>query len=477
MLKKNPSIIKTTILLMVILTITVNAFSAIRLPNIIGSHMVLQQNSKIKIWGWGAPAEKVTIKASWDTTQYITETNNGAKWSTEIVTPKAGGPFTINIAGENTIVLEDVMVGEVWVCSGQSNMEWSGDQGLQQTIDEAPNATNKKIRFFYVPKSTSEFPQENMDAKWVVCNPEDMKHFSAIGYFFGKNLQTNLNSPIGLINSNWGGTPAETWTPEYVINANPIIKKGAAELQDFAWWSSKTAITYNAMIAPLTNYSIAGVIWYQGESNTATHYAYEQLFTGMIDAWRAAWKKDFPFYFMQIAPFAYEHQNIGALLRETQTKSALHTNTGMVVLNDLVPDTTNIHPTRKIEVAERLSNLALHNTYGFSQIIANGPMYKSFSVDKDKVTIQFDNIGAGLMCKDKEISQFQMAGADQLFLPAQAKIIGNTIVVTSKNIKNPIAVRYSFSNTAIGNVFNKEGLPLNLFRTDNWEVNTSVIKK
>jgi len=474
---KNNAIIKPILFVLLLLVISTNAFSNIRLPNIIGSHMVVQQKSKIKIWGWGSPAEKVTIKPSWDTTQYVAETNNGAKWSTEILTPKAGGPYTISIIGENTIILEDVMVGEVWVCSGQSNMEWSGDQGLQETKDEAPNATNTNIRFFYVPKSTSEYPQENIDAKWVVCNPEDMKHFSAIGYFFGKNLQANLNGPVGLINANWGGTPAETWTPEYVINTSPIIKKGAAELSDFPWWSSKTAITYNAMIAPLTNYTIAGVIWYQGESNTGSHYAYEQLFTGMIDAWRLAWKKDFPFYFMQIGPFSYERLNIGALLREAQTKSALHTNTGMVVLSDLVPDTNNIHPTRKIEVAARLANLALHNTYGFSQILANGPLYKSYSLDKDEVIIQLDNIGGGLICKDKEISQFQIAGADKIFIPAQAKIVGNTIVVTNKDIKNPIAVRYSFSNTAIGNVFNKEGLPLNLFRTDNWEMDTSLIKK
>jgi len=468
---KNASLKKIFLIGLLLQVIAISSFSAIRLPNIIGSHMVIQQNAKFTIWGWGGPSEKITIKASWDTTNYSCITNSGAKWSTELNTPAAGGPYTISIKGDNSnVVLEDVMIGEVWVCSGQSNMEWSGDQGLQQTKDEAPNANINSIRLFYVPKATSDYPQENIDGRWVVCNPEDMSHFSAIGYFFGKNLTANLKAPIGLINSNWGGTPAETWTPSAVVENNETIKKGAAMLGSFPWWSTKTAVTYNAMIAPLTNFNIAGVIWYQGESNTGSYFAYEALFTGMIDAWRAAWKKDFPFYFMQIAPYTYGNLPIGALLREAQTKAALHPKTAMVVVSDLVPDTTNIHPTLKKEVAARLANLVLNKTYGIGSQIVNSPIYKSHTVEKDKIVISFDNAANGLVCKDKELSQFQIAGEDKMFVTAQAKIVGNTIVVSSKSIKNPIAVRYSFNNTAIGNVFNKEGLPLNLFRTDDWEL-------
>ena len=215
---------KKCILLLAILflgCLTVNA--AVRLPNIIGSHMVLQQKSTVKIWGWAGPSEKVTIKTNWDNASYEAITSNGAKWEASIKTPVAGGPYQITISASNTIVLEDVLIGEVWVCSGQSNMEWSGDQGLKETLDEAPNATNTSIRFFYVAKSTANFPQDNLEGKWMVCSPEEMKHFSAIGYFFGKNLNQALNSPIGLINSNWGGTPAETWTPEYVINNDATV--------------------------------------------------------------------------------------------------------------------------------------------------------------------------------------------------------------------------------------------------------------
>ena len=467
---------KTFIGICLFLSLSVNLTAAIRLPNIIGSHMVLQQKSTVKIWGWAAPAEKVIIKTSWDNKTYEATTSNGAKWVSNLQTPTAGGPYQITISASNIIVLEDVLIGEVWVCGGQSNMEWSGDQSLKETLDEAPNATNTSIHFFYVAKSTSDFPQDNLEGKWMVCSPEEMKHFSAIGYFFGKNLNQTLHYPIGLINSNWGGTPAETWTPEYVINNVAIIKKGADSLTAADEWPHITSKAYNAMIFPLTNYSIAGVIWYQGESNTNTHFAYEKLFTGMIDAWRHHWNQNFPFYFVQIAPFTYGNKNVGALLREAQTKAANHNGTGMVVITDLIPDTTNIHPTRKIEVAKRLSDLTLNKTYGYTTIPCQSPIYQSHTIDKDKISIQFNNADNGLMAKGDIITSFEIASEDKIFLPAQAKIIGNTIVVSNKNIKNPVAVRFAFNNTAMPNLFNKEGLPVNLFRTDNWEVNTAPIK-
>ncbi len=460
--------LRFVLILLCFLSVGATAWSKVRLPNIIGSHMVLQQKSKVKLWGWAAASESITIKTTWDTTTYKVIATNGANWETEINTPAAGGSYTITIEGENKIILEDVLIGEVWVCSGQSNMEWSGDQDLKESIDEAPKANQPEIRLFYVNKSTSLYPQDNVEGKWVVCSPESMIHFSAIGYFFGKKINSSIKTPVGLINSNWGGTPAETWTPAYVIEKDPIIKKGAESLGQYAWWPSNTAIAYNAMIAPLTKFSISGVLWYQGESNVSSYYSYEQLFTGMIDAWRAAWNKNFPFYFVQIAPYTYGNNINGALLRETQTKASKHPNTAMVVVSDLVPDTTNIHPTLKIEVANRLANIALKHIYNQNIGVVNGPLYESLQIEKDKVTLSFSNIGSGLMCKDKELSHFEIAGADHLFLPGTAKIIGDKIIVSNKNIKSPVAVRYAFNNTAIGNVFNKEGLPLNLFRTDNW---------
>lgn len=464
-------------LLLLICFTSISVAANIRLPNIIGSHMVLQQKSSVKLWGWAAPGEKIVIKTGWDNVSYQTQATNDAKWITEIKTPEAGGSYSITLQGNNTIELEDVLIGEVWVCGGQSNMEWSGTQKLPQSLEEAPNARNNKIRLFYVSKSTSAFPQDNLDGKWVVCSPEEMIKFSAIGYFFGKNLNEKMNTPIGLINSNWGGTPAETWTPEYVVNNNSIIKKGADELKSQPGWPHQTALAYNAMIFPLTNYTIAGAIWYQGESNVRTYYAYEKLFTGMIDAWRQQWNKNFPFYFVQIAPFTYGFKNVGALLRETQTRSASHTNTGMVVITDLIPDTSNIHPTPKKEVAKRLSDMALNKTYGYRDISCESPVYSSHTIEKDKIKVQFTNASNGLIAKGEQITSFEIAADDKIFLPAQAKIEGNTISVYNKKIKNPVAVRFAFNNTAIPNLFNKEGLPVNLFRTDNWEMDTSAIKK
>ena len=210
--------------------------AAVRLPAVIGSHMVLQQHTNATLWGWAGAAETVTVSVSWSTNTWKATASNGGRWATEIQTPQAGGPHTIRIKGGTEIVLEDVLVGEVWVCSGQSNMEWSGDQGLRQCKEEAPRATNSMIRFFYIPKATSETPQDHLTARWVVCTPEEMLHFSAIGYFFGKRLNEKLGVPVGLINSNWGGTPAEVWTPRGIIEGDPDLRAGAAKIKPVPWW-------------------------------------------------------------------------------------------------------------------------------------------------------------------------------------------------------------------------------------------------
>ena len=445
-----------------------NVQAAIRLPSIIGSHMVLLQNSEVKLWGWCAPAEKITIKTTWDTVSYRLTGESSTKWSQKIKTPFAGGPYKITINGAT--ILEDVMIGEVWLCSGQSNMEWSGDQGLKQSLTEMPNANNQNIRFFYIPKSTSEFPQDNCEGSWKVCSPEEMKHFSAIGYFFGKDLQKALNVPVGLINSNWGGTAAEVWTPEKLVENDPGLKAASQKLSPAAWWTVLPGYAYNAMIYPITNYQISGVIWYQGESNVGTYSTYKPLMEAMIGSWRRTWQKEFPFYYVQIAPYSgYGKGILGALLRETQTSSLSIPNTGMVVVSDLVNDLSNIHPINKVDVAARLANLALSEHYGKTGLICKFPMYKTRRIEKDKIRIEFDNANNGLICKDKTISEFYIAGEDHQFQAAMAKIEGNNVVVWNKAIKNPVAVRYCFTNTAIPNLFSKDGLPVNLFRTDSWE--------
>ena len=238
---KQFSFLKKHILFLILIGFTSLSVSGnVRLPNIIGSHMVLQQKSNVKLWGWASPGEKISIKTSWDGATYQTQATNDAKWLTEIKTPEAGGSYSISVKGNNTIDLEDVLIGEVWVCGGQSNMEWSGTQQLPQSIDEAPNAQNNKIRLFYVSKSTSMFPQENLDGKWVVCSPEEMYKFSAIGYFFGKNLNEKMNTPIGLINSNWGGTPAENIYDNLTNLLREICENSREEMLNV--WSVK--VTY-----------------------------------------------------------------------------------------------------------------------------------------------------------------------------------------------------------------------------------------
>jgi sialate O-acetylesterase len=462
----------------VALCCSADLYSEVRLPAVLGSNMVLQQKSEVKLWGWCSPAERIRVMVDWDTTVYRTTGLRTAKWSVKIKTPAAGGPYKIIINGSNAIVLENVMIGEVWVCSGQSNMEWSGDQNLPQSLEEAPRATNTKIRFFYVPKSTADFPQDDCRASWKVCNPEDMKRFSAVGYFFGKKLQQELSVPIGLINSNWGGTPAEVWTPKEMVENDPALKTAAAKVNVTPWWPVNAGDTYNAMIHPLTNFAIAGALWYQGESNTGTWSTYRSLLTAMITGWRKVWQKDFPFYYVQIAPFSgYGQNNICALLREAQTKSMSYPNTGMVVISDLVDDIKDIHPQNKIDVALRLANWALAETYDKRGFAYKSPIYKSMKAENGKIRIYFDHAESGLTSKGGEPTEFYIAGADKNFLPAVAKIEGSAVVVSHKDVKNPAAVRFGFSNTAMPNLFSKDGLPVNLFRTDDWVVDTEAVKK
>jgi sialate O-acetylesterase len=467
--------ISPVIILFAVMALSFRVSAEVRLPSILGSHMVLQQNSEVNLWGWCAPSEGISVKTSWDTTRYVTVGTSGARWAMKIKTPKAGGPYTITI--NDKTVLEDVLIGEVWVCGGQSNMEWSGDQKLKQSLDEAPNATNEKIRFFYVPKSTSEYPQEDVRAGWKVCSPEEMIHFSAIGYFFGKRLQNDLNIPVGLINSNWGGTPAEVWTPKDVVEQDAQLKDASLKLQPSKGWPITPGSSYNAMIAPLTKFKIAGAIWYQGESNTQNYATYSRLMTKMIDSWRTAWGVTFPFYYVQIAPFAYGNYNVCALIREQQTACLAVSKTGMVVIHDLVDDVNNIHPAKKMEVANRLANLALSENYGVKGLIYKNPMYRGIIIEKNRIRVLFNNVESGLMATSKDLNEFYLAGEDHKFLFASARIEGNTVVVWNKAIKNPVAVRFGFSNTTIPNLFSKDGMPVNMFRTDNWEVRTDALVK
>lgn len=450
-------------------------FAKVRLPSVLSSNMVLQQQSTVTLWGWSAPAEKIYITTSWNAITDSTTGSGDAKWNIKIKTPAAGGPYTITIKGSNRIVLENVMIGEVWVCSGQSNMEWSSLNGLTQVKEELPNSANTNIRFFHIPKTTALDPQEDCASTWTECNAETLKGFSAVAYYFGKQLQQQLNVPIGLINTSWGGTAAEVWAPEDVVEKDPELKSAAEKIGATNWWPHLPGRAYNAMITPITPFHIAGTIWYQGESNTGTASTYKKLMTSLIDSWRKDWNTNFPFYYVQIAPFAYGNKHIGALLREAQTQTLTHPNTGMVVITDLVDNIKDVHPQNKKDVGARLAAWALAETYNKAGLAYKSPMYKNMVINKNKATVYFDNAPNGLILKGdkKKATEFFIAGEDKNFLPAEVKIEGDHVVLTHKQIKNPVAVRFAFSNTAIANIFSKEGLPVNPFRTDDWEVDTT----
>jgi len=460
-----------------LLTVSCAAYGAIRLPNIIGSNMVLQQKSETAIWGWSNPSEKIYVTTSWNNQKDSVMADGNAKWKLAIKTPAAGGPYTITLKGENTIVLNNIMIGEVWVCSGQSNMEWSSLQKLQQIIDEMPHSQNNNIRLFHVAKTTAPYPQDNIEGSWKVSGPDALNGFSAVAYFFAKELQQKLNVPVAVINSSWGGTPAETWTPAEKVAGNEVLAKSAAMQKTVPWWPVTPGYAYNAMIYPLLNLSVAGAIWYQGEGNTVMPFTYGQLFTEMIQSWRAAWNKDFPFYYVQIAPFNYGNYNVGNLIREQQAKALAVPNTGMVVISDLVNDVKNIHPTNKKDVALRLANYALAETYGRRITGYKSPMFNRMDINGNKASLYFDNTPNGFKLNTgKTATEFFIAGADKIFVPAVVKIEKDRLVVSSSDVKTPVAVRFSFSNGGISNIFSKEGLPVAPFRTDDWPVDTSKVK-
>lgn len=455
--------------LLLFLLVSFYAKSTIRLPDVIGNDMVLQQQSDVKLWGWGAPGEQISVTTSWDQKTYPAVTTDGnADWQLVIHTPAAGGPYQLILKGANTITLTNVMIGEVWICSGQSNMEMSGNWGLKEIRQELPLAANPGIRFFRIAKATAATPQKKGEAHWETCDSNSLKAFSAVAYFFGKQLNKELQVPVGLIEAAWGGTSAEVWTPEAVITGDPFLKAAAVKIEVNGQCPNLPGYAYNGMIAPISNFSVAGTIWYQGENNTVNAYAYRRLFTAMIDAWRKTWHNNMPFYFVQIAPYKYTRENTGALLREAQAESASYPHTGMVVTADLTSDVHNVHPANKHDVGKRLANWALGDHYRLPGIIYKSPVIKAWHIQKDKIVLEIADAPDGLLIKGAQPCVLLIAGADRIFYPATALIKGNTIEVRSKKVPHPVAVRYGFSDTGIGTIFSVKGLPLAPFRTDKW---------
>jgi unsaturated rhamnogalacturonyl hydrolase len=453
--------------------------AGITLPSIFSDNMVLQQNTNVNIWGKATNGEKITIQPSWSSKSVQVVANNNGKWNAIIKTPRASKNQSVSIKGENALVINNILIGEVWLCTGQSNMEFpiaketGWRTGILNEEEEMKDADYPDIRLFQVEHQLA--PDGEMDdcvGKWTVCNPENLKNFSAVGFIFGRKLYNELNTPIGLIQSTWGGTHAESWTKMEVMKNNPLY---ADVLVDFRKEEAagKTlckvpATLWNGMLAPIRPFTIKGNIWYQGESNAIRHEKYQEVFTNMINSWRAEFQQPkLPFYFVQIAP----HYRQPAEIRESQLNTWKSVkNTGMVVITD-AGDSTDIHPRNKRVTGERLAAWALAREYK-KKTAYSGPRYKSMKVKGNKVTLSFDYAQSGLDSKNEPLKGFFVSGSDNRFYPATATVARKKVVLSVPEVNEPVAVRYGWGNFFRVNLYNKAGFPASPFRTDSFAKDT-----
>lgn len=444
----------------------------LRLPAFFSDHMVLQRQSMVNIWGWAKAGQPVKLISSWSKDTLSVVVSGDATWRTQLETPKAGGPHSIKlVTPQQELELKDIMIGEVWLCSGQSNMQWSGANKLQEILDILPGSSNPNIRLLQVSNIAAQTPQHNIFDSWQTSRPETVRDFSAIGYFFAEKLSRELDVPVGIINASWGGTAAEFWTPKEKILANEQLTHYAALQKLAPRKPHQPGVLWNGMLAPFAGYTIAGSLWYQGEDNTIAYGGYDQLIQTMVGAWREAWGYQFPFYFVQIAPFVYTQYKKpnAALLREQQARTARKLpRSGMVVTTDLVDDLKNIHPTRKKAVASRLADLALAEVYARPLVDYKSPTLQDYTIEGDKIILSFAGLDGKLLVRGKEITDLYIAGEDRKFYPAKHTVKGSRLLVFADQVKAPTAVRFGFTNTATPNLFNSKGLPVSPFRTDDW---------
>ncbi|HUY93052.1 MAG TPA: sialate O-acetylesterase [Pirellulales bacterium] len=497
------------------------AAADVKLPAIFASHMVLQQGQADRVWGWAARGEEVTVSIA-DQTKTAKAGDDG-KWQIALDPLTVGGPHVMTVKGKNEIKLDDVLIGEVWLCSGQSNMAMAVSQSNDGDL-ESLAANFPQIRLISVPQVGTQEPQSDFKGQWEVCTPATVKQFSAIGFFFGRQLHQTLNVPIGLIDDAWGGSACEAWIARDILAADekyqPLlarwdaIEKNAPKLQaeyatKLAAWkeaaekakaegkqpprppqgpdallkgNQRPANIYNGVLKPTIGYGIRGAIWYQGESNAGRAYQYRDLFPLMISSWRQEWGiGDFPFYWVQLADFRAEKpepaESDWAELREAQTMTMIKLpNTGEAVIID-IGEGKDIHPKNKQDVGKRLARWALARDYGV-HVPYHSPQYKAMEKQDDKIVITLDHAAGGLRTFDvAEPRGFAIAGADKKFVWAQAKIVGpNQIEVWSDQVKEPVAVRYAWADNPICNVYGADGLPLTPFRTDDWPGVTAEAK-
>lgn len=454
--------------IMLALMMASGVMAAVKPASMFTDGAVLQRNISVPIWGTANDGEKVTVSFQ---NQKVTTAAQGGKWMVRLNPLKAGGPYTMKISGENTVELKDILVGEVWVCSGQSNMEFPL-QGADNATEAIANSKDPMLRLYHVPLRTSYAPTTDMSATWQECNPTTAPGFTAVGYFFGRDLRKALGVPVGLIETAWGGTYAQAWTSNAMYESKPEYRDMLVEMKKGGEGPNRPTVLFNGMVNPLVPYAIRGAIWYQGESNAGEAYRYRTLFPDMITSWRNAWGQgNFPFLFVQLAPFmsinTQPEESAWAELREAQLFTTLNCpNTGMAVITD-VGNPDDIHPKKKEPVGGRLALLAQKIAYK-QKLVYSGPIYKSMKIKGDSAIISFDSIGSGLMAKGDKLTGFAIAGADRKFVWADAQIVGKTVVVKNAQVPNPVAVRYGWANCPVVNLCNKEGIPATPFRTDNF---------
>ena len=481
----------------------------LELPNIFSDHMVLQRDRTIPVWGRADPGTNVTVTFS--ETRVQTQANPHGQWRLQLPTHSAGGPHTMTVEADRQIILNDIMVGEVWICSGQSNMEWQLDQAEGGKKD-SQKAFDAQMRFFKIPHQASGTPVGDVDAQWKACEPGSANDFSAVGYYFGAALRRDLGVPVGLIQSAWGGSLIEPWTPREGFAMTPKLAYYLQRIDDAdrqheaampayldtveTWlgesrqaveqhepvspippWpahplgggGSPTAL-YHGMIQPLVPFAIRGAIWYQGESNIiqGDTMEYFHKMQALIGGWRKAWgQADFPFYFVQIAPLHYSQRypdqvkssNLVPRFWEAQRAALSIPGTGMAVLTD-VTELDDIHPRKKLEVGERLARWALAETYGRDDVVASGPLYRWAEVEGECVRVRFDYAEGGLATRDgNSPSDFEIAEEDGKFVPASARIDGETLLLEAETVHRPTMVRFGWNEAAQPNLINQTGLP------------------
>ena len=472
---------KRLILLVFAVCLSLGASAKIELPKVLGSNMVLQQNSMANLWGKATPNSKITITVSWNKLRKIQTSADGqGRWSVEVDTPAATfEPQTITISDGETLKLDNILIGDVWVCSGQSNMEMPvkgfGRQPVENSMNYILSAGKEanRIRMFTVKRARS-YNEEKEDCEggeWFCASPQSVANMSATAYFFAYNLANAINIPIGIITTNWGGTRIESWMPQAALE--DILSKEQIEHKKNVH-SIKPTELYCAMIAPLRQFSAKGFLWYQGCSNLGDNDHYDTMMARLVKQWRSDWgdtENAMPFYYVMIAPHGYGASNDTAypLFVENQTRALEKIpNSGMAATTDIGDDPC-IHPAKKFEVGQRLAALALQQTYGQLGYEPKAPQMAAYSIKDGKAVITMTNCALGLIPNHDEIVGFEIAGADKVFHKAQATLSATSeVTVWSDEVKQPVAVRYSFRNFAPGNLKNVYGIPAVPFRTDDW---------